>query len=59
MAYGKYGYHFKCLTCEGNTRIEMKCQTCQGKARTRKERRQFFAECAACGTSRLYFTNPG
>ena len=58
VAYGKYGYHFKCLTCEGNTRIELKCQTCQGKARTRKERQQFFAECAACGTSRLYFTNP-
>ena len=59
VAYGKYGYYFKCLTCEGNTRIEMKCGTCQGKARTRKERQQFFAECAACGTSRLYFTNPG
>ncbi len=59
VAYGKYGYYFKCLDCEGNTRIEMKCEQCHGKARTRKERQQFFAECAACSTSRLYFTNPG
>ena len=57
VAYGKYGYYFKCLTCEGNTRIEVKCQTCQGKTRTRKERQQFFAECMTCGTSHLYFTN--
>ena len=59
VIYGKYGYYFKCLTCEGNTRIDLKCPNCEGKARTRKERQQFFAECAACGTSRLYFTNPG
>jgi len=57
--YGKYGYYFKCLDCVGNTRIEIKCEQCHGKARTRKERQQFFAECAACSTSRLYFTNPG
>lgn len=58
VTYGKYGYYFKCLACEGNTGIEVKCQKCQGKARTRKERQQFFAECQPCGTSELYFTNP-
>jgi len=58
ITYGKYGYYFKCLDCEENTRIEVKCEQCQGKARTRKERQKFFAECAPCGTSRLYFINP-
>lgn len=59
ITYGKYGYYFKCLDCEENTRIEVKCEQCQGKARTRKERQNFYAECAPCGTSRLYFINPG
>lgn len=58
VTYGKYGYYFKCQSCEGNTRIELKCQKCGGKARTRKEKQQFFSECQPCGTSELYYTNP-
>ncbi len=57
VMYGKYGYYFKCQSCEGNTRIELKCPKCDEKARTRKEKQQFFAECQPCGTSDLYYTN--
>ncbi|ULH17760.1 NERD domain-containing protein (plasmid) [Deinococcus sp. KNUC1210] len=58
VVYGQYGYYFKCLACDGNTRIDLKCSTCSGKLRTRKSQRQFFAECRTCDTSKLYFTNP-
>ncbi len=58
VTYGKYGYYFKCLACEGNTRIELKCPLCGDKARTRKSGPEFFAECAGCDSSLLYFTNP-
>lgn len=47
------GSEVKPTTPPGST-----CQTCQQEARTRKEGRQFFAECQPCGTSELYFTNP-
>jgi hypothetical protein len=59
VTYGQYGYYFKCLACEGNTRIDLKCDTCGGKLKTRKSKNEFFAECKACDTSKLYFTNPG
>jgi hypothetical protein len=58
VTYGKDGYYFKCSACDSNTRIELKCPGCDGKARTRKSGREFFAECAPCNHSRLYFTNP-
>ena len=58
VAYGKYGYYFRCLACEGNTRIELKCPGCGERAKTRESGCEFFAECAACKSSQLYFTNP-
>lgn len=57
VIYGKYGYYFKCLDCEGNTPIHLTCPSCQEKARTRKAGLEFFAECEACGTSALYHRN--
>jgi Nuclease-related domain len=58
VTYGKYGYYFKCRGCESNTRIELSCPCCNGRARTRKSGLQFYAECAGCSSSRLYFVNP-
>ncbi|MGY2892443.1 NERD domain-containing protein [Deinococcus sp. UYEF24] len=58
IAYGKYGYYFKCSACDSNTRIELKCPGCGGKPRTRKSGREFFAECAPCNHSKRYFVNP-
>ena len=53
-----HSYYFHCRSCSGNTPIKLTCAKCGGQARTRKSGSQFYRECAACGTSHLYFTNP-
>ncbi len=58
VEYGKYGYYFKCLECDGNTPINAICTTCRGKEKIRKSSRQFYAECEGCDTSTLFYTNP-
>lgn len=58
VQYGKYGYYFKCAACDGNTPVKVDCGKAGHKERIRKERLKFFRECAQCGTSSLYFTNP-
>ena len=57
VEWGRYGYYFKCLACSGNTPIRETCGSCGEKEKLRKSGRQFFAECAACATSRPYFLN--
>ena len=57
IVYGRYGYYFKCLACEGNTPLNRVCQKCGGKEKTRKEGRKFFAECAVCTTSYTFHEN--
>lgn len=56
ILYGKYGYYFKCAGCASNTAIRFACQPGH-KPRLRKEREQFYRECADCGTSELFHTN--
>lgn len=58
VASGKYGYYFKCLDCDGNTPINVSCQTCNSKEKIRKSGELFYAECATCTTSGLFYTNP-
>lgn len=58
VRWGPYGYYFKCAACDGNTAIRETCEPCGKPLRIRKQGLEFFAECAACGTSRLFFTNP-
>ncbi len=57
IKYGKYGYYFKCLTCDGNTPVDSSCPACKQKAKLRKAKKQFFWNCS-CGFDRLYFANP-
>ncbi len=57
VRYGR-SYYFKCLDCDANTPIKNTCDACAATTRTRKEKRQFFSECQACGTSVLFFTTP-
>ncbi|HRJ54620.1 MAG TPA: nuclease-related domain-containing protein [Candidatus Thiothrix moscowensis] len=57
IQYGKFGYYFKCLDCDGNTPIKVACDEEGCKARIRKEGNKFFRECVACDRSSLYFTN--
>jgi hypothetical protein len=58
IAYGKFGYYFKCAACEGNTPIKISCGKDGHSERIRKEGQHFFRECAECGSSRVYFVNP-
>jgi len=55
---GRYGYYFKCQDCQGNTAIKLKCATKSCEPRIRKQKDQFFEECATCKSSRLFYQNP-
>lgn len=58
IKYGKFGYYLLCEKCQQNTSLKPDCTRCGKSARLRKEGKQFFVECADCGTSQLFFTNP-
>jgi hypothetical protein len=57
IAYGKFGYYFKCEACGGNTNIKKLCVSKDCKPKLRKEKLNFFIECPTCETSSLFFTN--
>lgn len=56
--YGKFGYYFKCDSCDGNTPIKLDCGRDGHKERLRKSGHLFYRECAECQSSSVYFTNP-
>lgn len=58
IAYGKFGYYFKCGDCSGNTPIRIGCGKDGHNERIRKEGNNFYRECSECGTNSLYHTNP-
>lgn len=55
--YGKYGYYFKCRTCEKNTPIDHACRQCGNKAKIRKSGLEFARVCGACSTEQLVWRN--
>ena len=57
IAYGRYGYYFKCRECDGNTAIKLKCKDASCKVRIRKSKLKFYKECSTCEISELYFGN--
>lgn len=57
IVYGKFGYYFKCLECNGNTSIKLKCKEASCKPKLRKQKLKFFKECSECKSSELFFTN--
>ena len=57
VAYGKFGYFLKCSSCDGNTAIKIGCGVDGHKERIRKDGLTFYRECAACGTSSVFFEN--
>lgn len=59
IQYGKFGYYFKCGSCDGNTPIKISCGQSGHKERLRKEGLLFYRECADCKSSSLFFNNPG
>ena len=54
---GRYGYYFKCSSCQGNTAIKLSCVDKACKPKIRKSRNQFFEKCESCGTEKLFFEN--
>jgi hypothetical protein len=58
IEYGKYGYYFKCASCDGNTPIKLGCSEEGHKERLRKDGLRFYRECAECQSSTMFFTNP-
>ena len=56
-SYGKFGYYFKCLDCNENTKMKSTCQKCNLLLKVRKDKMHFFAECSTCSTSELFHTN--
>jgi hypothetical protein len=58
IAYGKYGYYFKCVACSGNTPIKLACGKPLHRERLRKDGLHFYRECAECQTSQLFYVNP-
>lgn len=57
IQYGKYGYYFKCTSCEGNMPIKLSWGKNGHKERLRKEGCKFYRECQDCKTSTLFFVN--
>ena len=57
IQYGKFGYYFKCGSCDGNTPIKLHCSKEGHKPRLRKDGPRFYQECAGCQSSAMYFTN--
>jgi len=56
IRYGR-NYYFKCLDCGGNTPIKLSCTQDTCKSRIRKQKNQFFKECAQCETNELFHEN--
>lgn len=56
---GRYGYYFKCLDCDKNTKIELICSkpTKECKPTLAKKGLKFYKQCKGCGEEKLFFTN--
>ena len=57
ICYGRYGYYFKCLKCDGNTAIKLTCSTSDCKPKLKKSKLNFYQVCDVCGMNELFFTN--
>lgn len=57
IKYGKFGYYFKCNSCDGNSAIKITCESPSCKVKIRKKGVEFFKECSVCKTSEIYFKN--
>ena len=57
IRYGKYGYYFKCLKCDGNTAIKLTCSNPNCKPKLKKSKLNFYQVCDVCGMNELFFIN--
>ena len=57
IVYGKYGYYFKCLSCDGNTAIKLTCSNSNCKPKIKKRKLNFYQTCESCGKDEFFFMN--
>jgi len=57
IAYGKFGYYYKCQSCNGNSKIILKCNQTSCKPKLKKEKEKFYKVCNDCNIKDLFFTN--
>jgi len=57
ILHGKFGYYYKCKSCEKNTATDPTCTQCGAKARVRKAGLNFFRLCEKCGSDLHFHTN--
>jgi len=58
IRYGRYGYYFKCLSCDGNKAIKLTCTDSNCKAKLKKSKLNFYHICEVCNKNELFFKNP-
>jgi hypothetical protein len=57
VVYGKYGYYFKCHSCNGNTTIKLSCSDSKCKPKIKKSKLNFYHICETCGKNEFFFKN--
>ena len=57
IEYGKYGYYFKCRSCDANTALKLGCGYAGHKEKIRKSKLVFNRECELCGSSTIFHVN--
>jgi hypothetical protein len=55
IQWGKYGYYWKCLKCNGNMPLREYCPTCKQKIKLRKDGNRFFKYCGLCKTGETLY----
>ena len=62
--WGRYGYYWNCGDCDKNTSMPAVCPDCGAKGgrdsgvRIRKDKKAYFRDCDACGTSEPIWAEP-
>lgn len=54
----RYNHYLHCRGCQANSPLRLTCPDCGARATIRKQGKQHYGECPACGRSGLYFVNP-
>ena len=57
ILWGRYGYYWKCPSCQTNMPINEYCPKCRGKLKLRKDKQRFYIYCEPCkALEELYYT---
>jgi len=57
IAYGQYGYYFKCEDCDSNSKLNLSCNKPSCKPKITKDKLNFYKVCSDCDIKELFFVN--